>query len=344
MGRYCQHCGQENIVSQQSFWSLLKHFVYDIFHFDGKFFDTLNSLLFKPGLVPKGYVQGKRNKYLDPIRMYLFTSALFFLVFFTLKKADTDLIQLDGSTYLTRQERFEVAAHVHEQLKTNSTDTTLQNTLNLLLDSTRRIQLIPVTANDTAAVGHQYVYQKDSLLYTFEERNVVRTDSLIEKGDNNWFTRRLSKKSKEFDEEFGDNVNKGAAHYLEGLLHKLPYLLFVSLPFFAAILKLLYVRNKNFYYSDHAVFTLYHYIISFILLLFVFTFDSLHDWLDWGFFSFMITVCLWAWPVYLFIAMRRFYGQGWGKTFGKFLLLNLLGGIVLSLLFTIFAFFSIFQL
>ncbi|MGV3656323.1 MAG: DUF3667 domain-containing protein [Chitinophagaceae bacterium] len=56
--------------------------MYDIFHFDGKFFDTLKYLFFWPGGVAKEYVKGRRNRYLDPIRMYLFTSAVFFLIFF----------------------------------------------------------------------------------------------------------------------------------------------------------------------------------------------------------------------------------------------------------------------
>ena len=76
-GRYCHICGQENIVTKQNAFAMVKHFVYDIFHFDGKFFDTLRLLLFKPGRVPADYVTGKRLKYLDPIRIYLFTSAGF---------------------------------------------------------------------------------------------------------------------------------------------------------------------------------------------------------------------------------------------------------------------------
>ena len=77
-GRFCQVCGQENIVPHQPVGSLILHFIYDIFHFDGKFFETLKYLLFRPGYVPAQFIAGKRISYLDPIRMYLFTSAIFF--------------------------------------------------------------------------------------------------------------------------------------------------------------------------------------------------------------------------------------------------------------------------
>ncbi|HEU0064055.1 MAG TPA: DUF3667 domain-containing protein, partial [Flavisolibacter sp.] len=77
IARYCHVCGQENIVTKMGFWALIRHFLYDLFHFDGKFFDTLKNLFFKPGIIATEYTHGKRTKYLDPVRMYLFTSTVF---------------------------------------------------------------------------------------------------------------------------------------------------------------------------------------------------------------------------------------------------------------------------
>src|SRR5207244_3362388 len=51
-------------------------------HFDSNFFHTVHHLLFKPGFLSKEYLKGRRGSYLHPIRMYVFTSALFFLLFF----------------------------------------------------------------------------------------------------------------------------------------------------------------------------------------------------------------------------------------------------------------------
>ena len=82
-GRFCHYCGQENIEPKDSFWHLVTHFVYDIIHFDGKFFSTLKYLLFRPGFLSHEYLRGRRADYLHPIRMYVFTSAFFFLIFFS---------------------------------------------------------------------------------------------------------------------------------------------------------------------------------------------------------------------------------------------------------------------
>ncbi len=84
LGRYCQNCGQENLEPKETFWHLVTHFVNDVTHFDGKFFSTLKFLLFRPGFLSKEYVRGRRMSYLHPIRMYVFTSAIFFIIFFSL--------------------------------------------------------------------------------------------------------------------------------------------------------------------------------------------------------------------------------------------------------------------
>lgn len=90
-GRYCQHCGQENLPPQESVWHFITHFINDITHFDGKFFQTLRLLLFKPGFLTKQYMLGRRVSYLNPIRMYLFTSFMFFLIFYSTYNAKFDV-------------------------------------------------------------------------------------------------------------------------------------------------------------------------------------------------------------------------------------------------------------
>lgn len=85
-GRFCHICGQENIEPREKFRYMLAHFVFDLFHFDGKFFTTMKALLLKPGLLSQEHLRGRRADYLHPIRLYIFTSAFFFLFFFTVNK------------------------------------------------------------------------------------------------------------------------------------------------------------------------------------------------------------------------------------------------------------------
>ena len=85
-GRYCHICGQENTEPKETVWTLVSHFFNDITHFDGKFFSTVKYLITKPGFLSAEYIKGRRASYLHPIRMYVFTSAFFFIIFFSLFK------------------------------------------------------------------------------------------------------------------------------------------------------------------------------------------------------------------------------------------------------------------
>ena len=97
-GRYCPACGQENIEPKQSVWHLITHFFSDITHFDGKFFVTVKDLFVKPGFLSREICRGRRVSYLDPIRMYIFTSAIFFLIFFSMINVKNVHFRSEAST------------------------------------------------------------------------------------------------------------------------------------------------------------------------------------------------------------------------------------------------------
>jgi hypothetical protein len=88
VGRYCHKCGQENLEPKETVWHLIQHFFNDITHFDGKFFETVKYLLSRPGFLSLEYMRGRRMAYLNPIRMYVFTSAIFFIILFSMKKPE----------------------------------------------------------------------------------------------------------------------------------------------------------------------------------------------------------------------------------------------------------------
>jgi hypothetical protein len=334
LGRYCHRCGQENIVNRQSFWSLTKHFVYDILHFDGKFFHTVGYIFSRPGFVARQYAEGKRMRYLDPIRMYLFTSAVFFLIFFSFnapKFGDNGF-----SENLDAEERRDLITQYEERMQKNPADSFLRGRIALLKDTSRPVNL--------DALGW---WENETIVGKRKYASVAEYDS-IQKAlppaqRDSWIDGFLIKKTIGLQKRYGSS-DRILTTFLNTFLHQLPYLLFVSLPFFALLLKLLYIRRKNFYYSDHAVFTLYHYIFSFILLLIIFGLAGLRNWTDWGIFRFLIGLVILSWPVFLFIEMKNFYRQGKGKTLGKFLLLNTGGLLVLVLLFILFLVFSFYKL
>ena len=61
-------------------WSVVYEFVREMFELDSRLFRTLKSLLFKPGHLSREFSCNRRAAYMSPVRLYLFTSFLFFLV------------------------------------------------------------------------------------------------------------------------------------------------------------------------------------------------------------------------------------------------------------------------
>lgn len=95
---YCSHCGQPNIEPKLTLADLLHDFVHMLTHFDGKFFQTVRTLFARPGFLTQTYLEGKRKQFLPPVQMYVFTSALFFFIFysFILKLPDAKMLDKEG--------------------------------------------------------------------------------------------------------------------------------------------------------------------------------------------------------------------------------------------------------
>jgi hypothetical protein len=339
-GKYCHICGQENAEPKETFWGMVTHFFNDITHFDGKFFVTLKDLLFRPGFLSVEYMRGRRMSYLNPVRMYIFTSALFFLIFFSISDPKEVFKNGDNAAAISLAARDSILQKVQRKLENEPGNMNLQKQATLLKDTSVQItflDLLPFQDDFTVASTWGYNYKSMK-----EYDSIQQVRSPQEK--DGWLKAVWNKRVIRLNEKYKQDKSFSLASFSDALLHRLPYLLFISLPFFALVLKLLYVRRKQFYYADHGIFSVHHYILSFILLMFIFLWDEMQDLTGWGIWNWFLAITILAWPVYLFLAMKRFYRQNGIKTFLKFLLLNIIGFLLLSILLVFFFLFSIFQL
>ncbi len=334
-GRYCHECGQENIEPRQSVWHLVTHFFYDITHFDGKFFTTLKDLLFKPGFLSREYISGKRISYLHPIRMYVFTSAFFFIIFFSVfnlkewRNAKTHL-KVNGKSV----EQGMKSALANAKTKEDSAAIEMAfkqiKDIPLKVDSVTDKDAISIVSGD-----HQYssVEQYDSIQH-----------ALPSAARDGWIKRMMTRKEIDLNIRYKDNRNEMIRDWVNAFLHNFPKLLFVSLPLFALLLELLYIRRrKQFYYSDHAIFAIHMYIFSFIALLFIFGINYLSNVTGWPWLWLFNTAIILYVFYYYYKAMRNFYRQSGWKTAIKYLLLYLMSFFVIIFLFSFFFLFSIME-
>lgn len=167
--------------------------------------------------------------------------------------------------------------------------------------------------------------------YDKEHPNATAQEALDDLGYEKSYWNVFSySKAQDWNEAFEDS------EYLRSLadriLSRVSVALFFLLPIFTLIVSLLYIRNK-YNYTEHLVFVFHIQTVFFIfLMLFVVLGRAVHsDAVPWIF--------LIIFMIYLYKAMKYFYGQGWFKTIVKYIILNfsflflaLLGGLVISFL------------
>jgi hypothetical protein len=78
-GRYCAACGQRREAPVHSLWHFSEVAIEDLTHADSRLWRTLGALLFRPGYLTREFLDGRRARYLPPVRLYLVISVAFFL-------------------------------------------------------------------------------------------------------------------------------------------------------------------------------------------------------------------------------------------------------------------------
>jgi hypothetical protein len=75
---YCGQCGQRNADPRISLRQLFGDLFRDVFHLDGKLARTYARLLFRPGSLTRAYLEGQREGYVRPFKVYLAASVALF--------------------------------------------------------------------------------------------------------------------------------------------------------------------------------------------------------------------------------------------------------------------------
>jgi hypothetical protein len=336
-GRFCQVCGQENIVPHESFLSMVHHFFADITHFDGLFFKTVGILIAKPGFLSAEYVKGRRNSYLNPVRMYVFTSALFFLIFFSVFNLHNVTFDGKKGRDLVKNGTKELLTEDLKNAKTKEDSADIEKALKGLNDSTQ--------GNDKKNKGlltFQFV-SYDTTYKSVAAYDSIQRSLLPEKRDG-WFSRIMMRRNIQLSIHYRENSDQFWTDILEKFLHSLPYLLFVSLPLYALFLKLLYVRRRQFFFADHGIFLVHLYIFTFIFLLLFFGLRQMGNYINDSWMGLVIAAMILFGLIYTLRAMKYFYKQRWVKTILKFTLFNILCIVALLGLFGVFLGISAFRI
>ena len=295
-GEYCPTCGQRKVDVQVSVRAMLVDVMEDQFILGKRLPHTLRALLFQPGFLTVEHVNGRIVRYIAPFRLYLVSSLLFFL-----------LLSLTGLQLI------DSAQFGDERVRGAAEDSVALARLDSLLADTAMAAPVREALGTGRTVVLERLARADSIVVTrradrenWAENAEVNTpfpqvDSIIHE-------RLLMLGTMEPQEAF-----RTVAREFFGYV---PTVMFILLPIFALILKLLYIRRRR-YYAEHFVFLLHTHSFIFALFSIMLILRELHwlrGWIATGLSIWMI--------VYVYIAMKRVYGQGWFKTFVKYWILG----------------------
>jgi hypothetical protein len=111
---YCPNCGQLNHDLKIPLKHLFLEILESTFHFETTFWVTLKNLLFFPGKITKEFIAGKRATYMNPFRMYVFVSIIFFLL---LGKLTNNSKQEQIAEKLKTLNQFKIEKNSYDSLK-----------------------------------------------------------------------------------------------------------------------------------------------------------------------------------------------------------------------------------
>ncbi|WP_299617692.1 DUF3667 domain-containing protein [uncultured Tenacibaculum sp.] len=318
---FCPNCGQKNKGKRITFKSFVREVFAGFFSWDAKFWKTLLPLLFKPGKVSKDYINGKRSTYSNPFRFYLTTSVLFFLLIGlnnTIKE-----YRVLSSTETKEESIFEQTSDsIKKQISLKDNSGLFNVGVNNLEDSIKK----GIEDGAKASKNQKLDSLKDpsdfDSLIKFNIRNPdISTDKALDSlGIEKNFTNRLKySKAKTFASIVSGT---GVKSFLNNIVSKISVALFILLPIFALFFKFIYIRRK-YTYVEHLIFIFHTQTVFFLIFSFYVIFEIIwHNKIEANG-STIMTVLLLFFMVYLFIAMKRFYKQGFFKTTVKYILANI---------------------
>lgn len=327
--RYCSHCGQENIETKETVAYLVGHFLGDITHYDSKFFKTIRLLLFRPGFLTREYLQGKRTNYLNPIRMYVFISAVFFLLLLLLKEDSEIINEADENTHAQNHFRQHIADSLRQTIqwpqKPNAYDSERMTAFSDLANSLDTVAVKGLQDEEIAfhfsGKGANFVLREDRFNTVREYDSVQRAlpDSSKNKGFLNWMIRSNVR----LKEKYGSRRQVVVS---ENFQHSIPKIMFVLLPVFALFVYLLH-NKKKYYYTQHLIYSVHIHSFLFFLLLILTLFSLLSAGKIW---DSIIVFATWIIPfIYLTISLRNVYQQSYGWAVFKAFILLLLYTVIL---------------
>ncbi len=322
-GPFCHQCGQPEKTPIRDLVSLSTDAFDYLFDVDARVWRTLTSLFFAPGKLTEAYLRGKRMSFVRPLRIYLVISALLFIVVTSMSElggikvnGNGDVVVIDGNGGEAEGAAPDTApaAPPGESESPGAAETGA---------TPPRTETTPAAPDAPPVPASEPAKKEPITLTIFGDQpwhptdNPLVFDWLPEIG-NTWLNEYVGIIQANLELARDDPKRLGHA-----FLRVLPQSLFVLLPIFALLLKVVLVFKRRLY-MEHLMVAIHSHTFLYIGILVAIGLSWVAEhwpegWTNpwWMFMGFAI-----AWiPVNLFLTQKRVYRQRWwGAPFAFFLI------------------------
>jgi hypothetical protein len=284
---------------------------------------TVGSLLFRPGHLTEEYIRGRIVRYIPPLRLYLVSSILFFVVVSFIGLRALERVNIAHSTLPEHPDsaRMVLQARQAELLAVDTTELPAA-ARTIVRQSLRTTGAALDALGDSAPAGGASAAL--ARLRRAEAGQAPLPPGTLQPwalsmnfdGAPRWLGSALERK---LDQLGHLPVRDAASTLLSDALNFAPHTVFLLLPVFALLLKLLYIRRGRFY-AEHVVFALHVHAFFFLMFLIILL-------LPWSRVDMLLVLWMMA---YVWLAMKRVYRQGWFRTTVKWWILGWCYFFVLS--------------
>ncbi|HEY4639629.1 MAG TPA: DUF3667 domain-containing protein [Candidatus Udaeobacter sp.] len=326
-GHWCAQCGQPAIEYRRSFRHVVADLLNEFLNWDSKFFTSLALLILKPWRLTNEFLAGKRVRYVNPLRLYLLASILFFFaVNYGAKGIKVDASKLgpkdraELETELKKEDLPPVAREKLEALLRDSSSSPARLPATNALSPTPD----PTASSDVASQPTGRANEPKKKYGKIGERPFVAFDDAKSTTPlERWFEARAK-------EKMGENGTKMRL-FISTMFSNLPYMMLCCIPLFALVLKLLYVRRRIFY-IDHLIYALHiHSFFYAGVMLIVLATIGLVRFAPGAVAGWLIALLWIAFVTQIFLSIRYVYRQGWLFSVFKFIFGGFLYFLVLVL-------------
>lgn len=307
--KYCHACGQLNSTKKLEIKDFIEEFFANFYAYDSRLRNTFITLFTNPGIAAREFSEGKRHHHANPFRLFLSISIILFIIMDLGSRFNDNSPEEKPKTELTQGDSIKISSK--KTYDSGIIEVDEKTGKEFHRDSIYQANEFKNPEN----LGHLTLRITTFRNYNLKNPSETSETALKELGyENNRINRYLYEKSQNLK---SNDVIREVRDYILG---KLPFLIFLSIPFIALIFWVTFY-DKTLNYTDHLVFSYNFYSFMFICLI-IFEFV--------GFISEDISLFLVGtsfsilFPIYLYKSLRNFYQTSRWKTIIKFILLNLL--------------------